>query len=231
MNRFINGLRNLPYGSSPIGEDPLLTESQPMFNEGSVVFLKIAERSYKGIVQSFDSWRHLTLRLTKLDNSLVYKGTGEKVTITCINDEGIAFTGETSLMKKNLPTLVLHYPDNMEGKSIRKHDRIKVSVWTSIRDGKLGVKPEEAPILGDGTLVDLSPGGACVLTEIKGFNIGQGFVLDFQLNDDSSQVQLPCLVRNSRPGPYNCIYYGVEFISLPEGFRDQLEAFLAHPVS
>ena len=102
MNRFINGLRNLPYGSSPIGEDLLLTESQPTFNEGSVVFLKIAERSYKGIVQSFDSWRHLTLRLTKLDNSLVYKGTGEKVTITCINDEGIAFTGETSLMKKNL---------------------------------------------------------------------------------------------------------------------------------
>jgi len=208
-----------------------LAENQRIFNEGSLVLLEIAERSYRGIVQSFDPWRHLTVRLTKLDNSLVYKGAGEKISVTYINDEGIAYTGETSLMKKSLPTLVLHYPDHMEGKSIRKHDRIKVSVWTSIRERKLGIKPEEAPVLGDGTLVNLSPAGACVLTEIKGFHIGQEFVLELQLTDGFPQVQLPCLVRNSRPGPYDCVYYGVEFISLSEDFRKKLEEFLKDPVS
>lgn len=208
-----------------------MADGHGVFRDGGIVFLKIAERPYKATIQSFEPWRHLTVRLTKVDSSLVYKASGEKVTVTCIDEQGIAHSGETSLMKKALPTIVLHYPENMEGTSIRKHERVPVSIWVSIRDSKPGQDPKVSPVLGDGTLVDLSPEGARLMTEVKNFNVGQAIILEFQLTDEHRLVRIPSVVRNSHPAPYSCLYYGVKFVNLPEGFPNALESFLQHPVS
>jgi len=111
----------------------------------------------------------------------------------------------------------LTWPDDVEVKSFRKHDRVKVNLpCTLSRDG--------VP-LGDGEVKDMSLGGCSILAQVE-LRFGTRIEVTFLLPNGARIQDAGAIVRNARAAGERRWILGGEFCEEQEHIRNEIAAFV-----
>lgn len=198
----------------------------------SYLFVSVKNINFKGKVSVDKASDRITVEVPVCWLPYLDKiNKNDKCSLTYKADEKQGYlVGTGSVIEKNTdpshPLLVVTSPDKVEQRNeLRRYKRFGVFMFTCIYQGKEMKGESLKPI--NGTVVDISLGGCLVLADYP-FKIGDFMVLDFSVGQSEENINLKCMVRNSRPFYESKLnLYGLEFIEMERETEDKLENFLA----
>lgn len=204
--------------------------AKDIFYTGLRILVEIFEKKYQGVIMEFLAGESISIRLSNPDATLVHIMPDTECKVKFIAEDGMAYNIDTVLLKRKIPNIIIKYPAKMEGVSIRKHPRISTSYWTSIMDEKNENGKTVMEKIGDGTIVDMSPGGCKLMTMLQ-YKTGNHIHLSFEFDENSSPVAFKGIIRNIKQAPYDTTYYGIEYEQPSNDFIKTIDELLKNPTA
>lgn len=204
--------------------------AKDIFYTGLRILIEIFEKKYQGVIMEFSAGESISIRLSNPDATLVHIMPDTECKVKFIAEDGMAYNIDTVLLKRKIPNIIIKYPAKMEGVSIRKHHRISTSYWTSIMDEKNENGKTVMEKIGDGTIVDMSPGGCKLMTMLQ-YKAGNHIHLSFEYDENSSPVTFKGIIKNIKQAPYDTTYYGIEYEQPSEDFIKTIDELLKNPTA
>ena len=206
-----------------------LREIADAFNTAVSVSVQFHGHQYKGDIVEIKIGEFLAFRVKKPDDGLVRVPIDyDEITIRVLMMSGEVKSYKTRLINKNIPLLLLQFPDKEMEAFIRSHPRHHVNLSSPIILESREEVELEKEVTGLGTITNLSEGGCQIVTSLK---LERGDRVKVFINmTDSGAREMNCLVKRGIPDANGVITYGLRFTGLNIRTMRELEEFMKRTI-
>ena len=217
---------------SPETEDDsveFLREIANAFNTAVSISVQFHGHQYKGDIVEIKIGEFIAFKVKKPDDGLVRVPVDyDEITIRVLMMSGEVKSYQTRLLNKNIPLLLLKFPDKEMETFIRSHPRHHVNLSTPIiLESRENVELENEET-GLGAITNLSEGGCQVVSSLK---LERGDKVKIFINmTDTGAKEMACTVRRAIPDAKGVITYGLRFVGLNIRTMRELEEFMKRTI-
>lgn len=202
-----------------------LREIAAVFNSAVVVSVEFHGYQYKGDIVEVKIGDFIAFKVKQPDDGLVRVPIDyDEITLRVLMTSGEVKSFNTKLLNKNIPLILLQFPDREKETFTRSHPRHHVNISTPIILESRENVILEKETTGLGTITNLSEGGCKISTSLK-LERGDGVKIFIQLTDMGS-MEMTGTVRRAIPAPDGVINYGLRFVGLNIRTMRELEDFM-----
>ena len=199
------------------------------FNTAVTVSVEFHGHQYKGDIVEIKIGEFVAFRVTRPDDGLVRVPIDyDEITIRELMMTGEVKGFKTRLLNKNIPLLLLQFPEREMETLIRSHPRHHVNISTPIiLESREDVEPEEE-VTGLGTITNLSEGGCQIATSLK-LERSDKIRIFIHLSDSGAR-EISGVIRRAIPDADNLVNYGMRFTGLNIRTMRELEDFMKRTI-
>jgi len=206
-----------------------LREIADAFNTAVTVSVEFHGHQYKGEIIEIKIGEFIAFRVKKPDDGLVrvpidYDG----ITLRVLMMSGEVKSFNTRLLDKNIPLLLLRFPDKEMETFIRSHPRHHVNISTPIILESRDDVDLEKEVTGLGTITNLSEGGCQIVTSLR-LERGDRVRIFLKITDTGSR-DITGAVRRAIPYDNGVVSYGLRFIGVNIRTMRELEDFMRRTI-
>ena len=199
------------------------------FNTAVTVSVEFHGHQYKGEIVEIKIGEFVAFKVKKPDDGLVRLPIDyDEITIRLLTMSGEVRSFNTRLLNKNIPLLLLQFPDKEMETFTRSHPRHHVNISTPIILESRNDVIMEQEVTGLGTITNLSEGG-CQIT--SSFKLERGDVIKIFINiTETGSREITGTVRRVIPDPDGIVNYGLRFVGLNIRTMRELEEFMKRTI-
>lgn len=199
------------------------------FNTAVTVSVEFHGHQYKGDIAEIKIGEFIAFRVAKPDDGLVRVPIDyDEITLRVLMMSGEVKGFQTRLLNKNIPLLLLQFPEREMETFIRSHPRHHVNISTPIiLESREDVELEDE-ITGLGTITNLSEGGCQIATSLK---LERNDKIRIFINlTDSGAREISGVIRRAMPDADSLVNYGLRFTGLNIRTMRELEDFMKRTI-
>jgi len=206
-----------------------LREIADAFNTAVIVSVEFHGHQYKGEIVEIKIGEFIALKVAKPDDGLVRVPIDyDEITLRVLMMSGEVKGFKTRLLNKNIPLLLLQFPEREMETLIRSHPRHHVNISTPIiLESRENVELEEE-VTGLGTITNLSEGGCQIATNLK-LERSDKIRIFIHLTDSGIR-EISGVIRRAVPDADRLVNYGLRFTGLNIRTMRELEDFMKRTI-
>lgn len=199
------------------------------FNTAVTVSVEFHGHQYKGDIVEIKIGEFFAFRVKKPDDGLVRVPIDyDEITIRVLMISGEVKSFKTRLLNKNIPLLLLQFPDKEMETFIRSHPRHHVNISSPIILESREEVELEKEVTGLGTITNLSEGGCQITSSLK---LQRGDRIKIFINmTDTGAREMTGTVRRAVPDAAGVVTYGLRFVGLNIRTMRELEEFMRRTI-
>ena len=205
-------------------------EIADLFNTASSVVIEFEGHQYNGEVSDMKIGEYILFRVKNVDDGLVRLPKDfDDILFRLISVKGEAKSYPTELINKNIPHLLLKFPEKEVAPFVRKAERQFMSIDAPVVLEERGIGDMPRITSGLGTVKDLSENGCSLFTGL-GLESGDKvrLFLDISERGRKNVVDVAGIVRRAgKPGDI-ASEIGIEFVDVAPEVMDAIRRFIKH---
>ena len=207
--------------------DPRLLQHEiaDTFNKAVTISLEFHEHQYTGELTEMKIGEFIIFRIKNVDDGLVRIPVDyDKIIFRVLTISGEIRSFNTQLLNKNIPNLLLKFPDDEMQTTARQHKRHHSNLDTPVILESREDLPLEKEVTGVGTVTNMSEGGCSITTGLK---LERGDRIKFFLNLTGKNArEMAGVIRRLGKPTRGITMYGIQFSGMNIRVMREVEEFM-----
>lgn len=207
--------------------DPRLLQHEvaDTFNRAVTISLEFHEHQYTGEIIEMKIGEFIVFRVKNVDDGLVRVPVDyDKIIFRVLTMSGEIRSFNTQLLNKNIPNLLLKFPEDEQQTAVRQHKRHHSNLDSPIILESREDLPLEKEVTGVGTVTNVSEGGCSITT---GLNLEMGDRIKIFLNLTGESVrEMTGVIRRVGTRTRGVTLYGIQFSGMNIRVMREVEEYM-----